>query len=104
MIPSLLAPCVTVRQPQSASLPANRCRFGAVRKAVVIRPGLAVIALLAPVPGWHPTSVLAQSGSFQVLGPMPGSLDGGSTFASGISADGSTIVGGAYVALNSSRM
>jgi len=82
----------------SAWLAANRRRLGAPRKAVFIGP-LLVVALLALVHGWHPVSVLAagQQRSFQSLGPMPGSCRGCDTFGSGVSADGSTVVGSAYV-------
>ena len=98
MIPSLFT-CVTVRRQKSAWLLANRRRFGATRKAVFIGPLLAVIALLALVPRWHPATVLAagKQKSFQVLGPMPGSCQGCDTYGSGLSPDGSTVVGSAYV-------
>ena len=78
---------------------ANMRRIGAARKMVLIAPLLAVVALLVLVPAWHPASVLAagQQKSFQALGPMPGSFPGGSTFGSGLSADGSTVVGSAYI-------
>jgi len=88
----------------STWLAANGHRFGATRKAVFIVPLLAV-ALLALVAGWHPVSVLAtgQQRSFQALGPMPGSCQGCNTFGSGLSADGSTVVGSAYVCPDGSR-
>jgi len=98
MVRSLLR-CVTIHRQKSAWLLANRLRFGAARKAVVIGSLLSVIALVAWVPGWHSASVLAagQQKSFEALGPMPGSCQGCDTYGSGLSADGSTVVGSAYV-------
>jgi probable HAF family extracellular repeat protein len=97
MIPSLFTG-VTVRQQKSAWLLANSRRFGTIRKAVVIAPLLAVIAILVLPPRWHPASVLAaQQRSFQALGPMPGSCQGCDTYGSGLSPDGSTVVGSAFV-------
>jgi len=71
----------------------------AARKAVLVAPLIAVIALLVLVPRRHPASVLAagQQKSFEELGPMPGSCQGCDTYGSGLSADGSTVVGSAYV-------
>src|SRR5215467_13793039 len=90
---------VTVRRQKSAWLLANSRRFGTTRKAVFIGPLLAITALLALIPRWHPASVQAagQQRSFQALGPMPGSCKGCDTYGSGLSADGSTVVGSAYV-------
>ena len=97
MIPSRVT-CVTVRRQKSAWLLANRRRFRATRKPVFIGALLAVIALLALVPRWRPAAVLAaQQRSFTALGPMPGSCQGCDTYGSGLSADGSTVVGSAYV-------
>ena len=71
----------------------------AARKAMLVAPLIAVIALLVLVPRWHRASVLAagQQKSFEELGPMPGSCQGCDTYGSGLSADGSTVVGSAYV-------
>src|SRR5215467_5773449 len=90
---------VTVRRQKSAWLLANSRRFGTTRKAVFIGPLLAITALLALIPRWHPASVQAagQQRSFQALGPMPGSCKGCDTYGSGLAADGSTVVGSAYV-------
>ena len=80
MATSLSAMCLTTHGRKAAWLLADRHRFGVNRKAVLTGALLAVIALLAPGPRWHLASVLAagqQSSSFQVLGPMPGSIPGG---------------------------
>ncbi len=97
MMPSVLT-CVGVRRHKSAWLLPNRRGFG-TRAAVFVGPLLTVIALLALVPSWRPASVLAagQQKNFQALGPMPGSCQGCDTYGSGLSADGSTVVGSAYV-------
>jgi probable HAF family extracellular repeat protein len=60
---------------------------------------IAVIAVLTLVPAWRPAGVLAagQQKSFEALGPMPGSCKGCDNYGSGLSADGSTVVGSAYV-------
>lgn len=97
MIASLLTR-VTVRRHKPAWLLRNRSRFGTTRAAMFIGPLLAVTALLALVLRWYPASVLAaQQRSFQALGPMPTSCQGCDTYGSGLSADGSTVVGSAYV-------
>src|ERR1700752_2872861 len=71
----------------------------AARKAVALAPLIAVMAVLALVPAWHSAGVLAagQQKSFEALGPMPGSCQGCDSYGSGLSADGSTVVGSAYV-------
>src|SRR5215469_8435101 len=87
----------TLRRHTSAWLTANSHRFGATRRVVFIVPVLAV-GLLVLGAGWHPVSVAAgQQRSFQSLGPMPGSCQGCDSFGSGLSADGSTVFGSAYV-------
>jgi probable HAF family extracellular repeat protein len=48
-----------------------------------------------------PSAANSQTASFHGLGQMPGACCG--TYAGGLSGDGSTIVGEAYVALNSSK-
>ena len=79
----------------------------AARKAVLVASLIAVIALVAiGVPaagqqkgggGQQKGGGGQQMGSVQSLGPMPGSCQGCDTYGSGLSSDGSTVVGSAYV-------
>ena len=81
----------------------NALRSGALkwlRLAGLLAGLTAAFIILALLANSRSSSVVlaGETGSrFQVLGPMPGAFDGGFTFASALSADGSTIVGQAYV-------
>jgi probable HAF family extracellular repeat protein len=77
----------------------GRRACAALRTLVVV--GLFAFPLVPTTAGSVGASASAARASFQGLGQMPGACCG--TYASGISGDGSTIVGDAYVALNSSK-
>ena len=89
----------TIRTVVSASKHVNTFGHGRLVTAVLVLLVLAGIGPLVVVQNLNPGHVLAagQQKSFQELGPMPGSCQGCDTYGSGLSPDGSTVVGSAYV-------